>query len=295
MKYNSHQREPLGKTVDREYKLLGKYKQEEFKYGAPTLQGDGAKEILFPLNGEKEEDPHIMKQYVKTHADFGPGEQKDRKYNWPFQTHTHTFGYSDNKGDEGVPKCVNPERVDGAFPKTIIVQKTMEDYSDVTRDELGKPKNLGQGKPPVPEDFRFGVKNVVSDQWNAAKCIYGEPANEKYLEPDKDLGKCTKLNCTNKVKRPEDEHRVFGVPSIRTDIPPMKMQSVADPQNYGNDPSAAELLFPNAFEEYGVTKEDFEQLRSKDVIQKIFENVGIKYKTGKFEVLYARAQELVYI
>jgi hypothetical protein len=294
MKYSSHQREPLGATVNRNYELLDKYKQPEFKFGVPSNQVDSeAKDVLYPLDGEKEDDPATKAQYVKTHADFGPGEQKVRSYNWPFQKEAHAFGLGENKGDEGVPKCLHPERVEGSFPKTIIVQKTMEDFVDVSRDELGKAKNLGQGKPPVPNDFTYGIKNVASNQWNAAKCIYGEPNSAKYLEPDVDLGKCTKLNCTNKVKKPEDEKRVFGVPSIRTDIPSKKMPSISDAQNYGKDPSAAELLFPNAFEEYGITKEDFELLRPKEEIRDIFEKVGISYGTGKFEVIYARAQELV--
>jgi len=62
--------------------------------------------------------------------------------------------------------------------------------------------------------------------------------------PDKDLGKSAKPNCSNTVRKPEDAHRSFGAPSIRTDIPLKVKKSVADYQNYGDEPEAIDLLFP---------------------------------------------------
>jgi hypothetical protein len=35
------------------------------------------------------------------------------------------------------------ERFDGAFPKTVIVKKTVEDFKGVSTDMLGQSKNLG--------------------------------------------------------------------------------------------------------------------------------------------------------
>lgn len=80
----------------------------------------------------------------------------------------------------GAANSVHHERAEGTFPKTVIVKKTVEDMKAVTQDLLGKPKNLGQGKPPVPESFVFGVRNVVgTDNWNAAKCLHGEPSERE--------------------------------------------------------------------------------------------------------------------
>ena len=74
----------------------------------------------------------------------------------------------------------------------------------------------------------FGVRNIVgSDNWNAAKCIHGQPT-DKELHPDKDLGKSIKQGCTNNVRKQEDENRIFGVPTIRTDIPYKNKRSIAD-------------------------------------------------------------------
>jgi hypothetical protein len=81
----------------------------------------------------------------------------------------------------------------------------VEDFKAVSTDPLGKVKNLGQGKPPVPDNFVFGVKNVVgNDVWNAAKCLSGQPSSMKELEPDKDLGKAVRPGTRNVVRRPED-------------------------------------------------------------------------------------------
>jgi hypothetical protein len=80
----------------------------------------------------------------------------------------------------------------------------------------------------VTQDFAFGVRNIQgTDNWNAAQCIHGQP-HERELVPDKDLGRSIKLGCTNVIKRPEDENRIFGTPTIRTDIPYKAKRSVAD-------------------------------------------------------------------
>lgn len=105
----------------------------------------------------------------------------------------------------------------------------------------------------------FGVKNtsiVGNDSWNAAKCLHGEPT-EKELEVDRDLGKCVKPGSRNQVRRPEDANRAFGCPTIRTDIPFKEKRSVADYNNYGDEPEAVDLLFPSTFQELGVTEFDF--------------------------------------
>lgn len=92
--------------------------------------------------------------------------------------------------------------------------------------------------------------------WNAAKCINGDPT-ERELQPDKDLAKSMKANCTNNVRRPEDADRAFGCPTIRVDIPYKQVRSVADYANYGDEPEAVDLLFPSTFTEVGVEESDF--------------------------------------
>jgi hypothetical protein len=94
------------------------------------------------------------------------------------------------------------------------------------------------------------------DHWNAAKCIQGEP-NALQLQPDQDLGTTTRKECRNQVRCPADEQRQFGCPTIRTDIPQRKMKSVADHQNYGDEPEAIDILFPATYTEFNVHEHDF--------------------------------------
>ena len=84
--------------------------------------------------------------------------------------------------------------------------------------------NLGQ--KIYPADRVFGVR-IEPNEWNAGKCINGEP-NSHEVRPDDDLGHTNKFGWRNQPKQ-GDEARVFGVPTIRYDIPKPKQQSVADP------------------------------------------------------------------
>ena len=159
--------------------------------------------MLFPEGGEKHEAPDVAAQYLKTHGDFAPGQQKDRGYKWPVDKTQHRFGYVESDRElQGAAKCIQPERFGSNFPQTRVLQKTVEDYTEVTKDELGRPKNLGQAADP---NIVFGtkVKRPGEDEaWNAALCIHGDPTSQKELEPESDLGRCTKANCTNTVRYP---------------------------------------------------------------------------------------------
>lgn len=65
-------------------------------------------------------------------------------------------------------------------------------------DMLGTVRNLGQGVPDRDPSKPFGAAKKMQD-WNAAKCINGDPT-ERELQPDRDLGRATKKNCTNEVR-----------------------------------------------------------------------------------------------
>ena len=111
------------------------------------------------------------------------------------------------------------------MPKTVFVKSNLQDYLDKKDDKLGKGMNLGQKQ--FPPDRVFGVR-VQSNEWDAGKCIKGE-ANEYEVRPDDNLGKTNKYGFRN-ITKEGDENRIFGVPTIRYDIPKPAQQSVADPQ-----------------------------------------------------------------
>ena len=152
-------------------------------------------------------------------------------------------------------KSIHQERIEEGFPKTVIVKKEIEDFRGTMNDNLGQVKNLGQGFHPLPENHTYGITRDMTGQWNAAKCIHGEP-NERALLPDNDLGRCTKEGSRNVVRSDADMDRAFGCPTIRNDIPGKKQKSVADYQNYGDEPEAVDLLFPATHVEIGVSENE---------------------------------------
>ena len=127
-------------------------------------------------------------------------------------------------------------------------------------------------------------------EWNVGKCITGEPSAQQ-LKPDKDLGITNRIGCRNIVRKPEDANRAFGCPTIRTDIPMKKMKSVADHQNYGDEPEAIDILFPASYLENGVSEADFSVPKDRATIKDIFEKIGYPYKIGKFNAIYNKACE----
>jgi len=53
------------------------------------------------------------------------------------------FGYGEYVEPNAAHKAVAPERIEGSWPKTIIVKKTVEDHRAVAHDNLGQVKNCG--------------------------------------------------------------------------------------------------------------------------------------------------------
>jgi len=94
------------------------------------------------------------------------------------------------------------------------------------------------------------------------------------------------------VRKPEDQDRSFGCPTIRVDIPYKQVKSVADYQNYGDEPEAVDLLFPSTFTEVGIEESDFQMPRDRASIKNLFESIGYSYKIGKFNAMYNKAREI---
>lgn len=288
-KYASKIKEPLGKTFERKYNFPNETQQTAFKYGVPTKFSEyTAKEVIFPSDREILEKEENRKQYIKSHGWYEAGEQKDRGYNWPVDKNEFRFGKKEALIPNEAYYILNPDDSKNTFPQTKIVQKNLDDYKNFKDEPLGKPKNLGQIMPTFDENFVFGKSLQTKDPWNAAKCIRGE-ATYQEAKLDSGLGKSTKFGTRNLTKS-GDEDRVFGTPTIRTDILKPIKKSVADPNNYGDEPPAIHLLFPQKYSDMGLTEEDFKKKRTKEDIKGIFNAIGLTYKIGKFEAIFQRAQ-----
>ena len=81
-------------------------------------------------------------------------------------------------------------------------------------------------------------------------------------------------------------------PTIRTDIPFKVWRSVADYNNYGDEPEAVDLMYPATALELGISEMDFQQMRDRQAIRDLFERIGHTLRQGKFNAVYNKAKEL---
>ena len=142
-KYASAVREPLGQSYQRVYNWPKQVAENQagHSFGVPTGVSMSAKDVLYPSGGAMEEKNETSKMYQRTHGNFGPGEQRTRDYDWQANpriadatgnVQAHPFGYGEQKLLNGAAKSVMPERIEEAFPKTVIVKKIVEDQKAVT-------------------------------------------------------------------------------------------------------------------------------------------------------------------
>jgi len=67
---------------------------------------------------------------------------------------------------------------------------------------------------------------------------------------------------------------------------------VADPQNYGNEVLAVQILFPDFWQRYGLEPDEFHKVRDKEELRDLFDSIGSGLKRGKFEAIYNKASTL---
>lgn len=288
MKYDSQSKTPLGRTVDRAYRMPEAAAAEEFKFGVHTQANEfSCKEIV--SSGLSLAEPEaIRQQYLKSHKSYGPAEQINRQYNWPVDAKDFRFGKV-GRDVENMNVIMRPDAPDESFPKTKIIAKNQLDFDDYYEDHLGKPANLGQANPYVSDATTYG-KPLEKSEWDAGQCIRGSSSLEAAL-PDADLGRATHSGFRNTTK-PGDEGRSFGVPSVRLDVKPPENVSVADTQNYGTDPKVIDLLYPESYEFMGLTEQDFDLRRPREEIRDIFARIGYQFPAGKFQAIFQKSKEL---
>lgn len=62
---------------------------------------------------------------------------------------------------------------------------------------------------------------------------------------------------------------IYGVPTIRSDIPAPRIRRISDRTNYGEEGNAYSLLHPTIFGQKGVFERDFFKTRSKKEVRHI--------------------------
>ena len=174
--YLSNKREPLGKPYVRGHVLPPAIAARGFGQPAPQdVSGDQTKHLLHPKERITPEEERQM--YVKSHANYEPGEQRHRGYNWvdkdgAIDPSTHRFG-GKNKGGmiNGVAKAFNPALDEEWSRPPMVVEKRLEDFRELNSESLGGVKNLGFGSRPSGPEKVFGMASQHAPEWGVRECI----------------------------------------------------------------------------------------------------------------------------
>lgn len=294
--YESARRDPLGKSMVRGHKIpesvdtFGSKIDAKFKDKNPE-----AKSLIYPVGTELDENvplpdgsdaDKLHDLYVRTHGNYAPGEQRRRGYNWDaagFTPDAHVFGITEKTPYyNGVAKALtqNTEQ------ETKLIPRAVSDFKLANTQSLGQSKNLGQrNRVGIGASHVFGVPSRRVEEWGVQQLICGDYPDQDQ-KPDPDLGKSLKSGFRNESSSTE---RVYGAPSIRTDLNAPKVKSVADNQNYGNEPDAFSLIYPSDALNGGLEEDEFLCLRSKSELEELFEgsNSGLEGR-GKqiFEAIF---------
>ncbi|KAG7390435.1 hypothetical protein PHYPSEUDO_007958 [Phytophthora pseudosyringae] len=288
--YASHKREPLGKTYLRGHKLPAQTQKPEFAFGISGTFCESAKELLYPSTSARLQNSQENEAlYKRSHGSVAPGEQTNRNYRWEaakIDPAKHRFGVKPVGRDGGeVAEILNPEMNESAVPPAVAPGHLADRRT--LYDHLGKPKHLGAADiDNLPSDHVFGVTTQDSD--SAWLCIQGEYSAEEQ-QPDPDLGRAVNHGWRNATA----DARLFGIPTIRSDIPAPARRSVADGQNYGDDVSAQALLYPEEFASSGVANSEFAEPRNQKYLRVLFQKIGHTVPDEDFELIWKQATQSV--
>lgn len=297
--YASSKREPLGQGYVRGHKIpdgLGTERPFGMAIDAQLKEREGqARRLMFPTEQPPVDDGEGTKAhelYVKSHGDYMPGEQRRRNYDWAttqVDPNTHRFGATEKEDlREGVRKALQPALDETQQQPATITTKLHADYKAAAVDRLGVVKQLGTGERDLAPDHTFGVpslRNGVREP--GVEELMKLSLSEEQQQPDADLGKSLREGYRNIAP----EGRVFGVPSIRTDMSLPAKRSVTCTRNYGNEPDARQLLRPPLSVERGVHEAHYIQLRTKEEVQDIVQDAEINLTPDQFDAIFDMAMQ----
>lgn len=320
--YESNKREPLGRAHIRGHRLPDQHSDPRFRFGqatnAPNHPNDqNGKDVISPIGAQVDEQ-FTHEQYVRSHYAFSPGEQVQRRYAWPTAVAEDPwFRFGRLAKTEGRQDSVASAVFGGAsgsaeeapreVPQLRVVQKNGEDFRQSVLESLGKGRTGLQGPPPVPLGFTYGSRTKYGD--TAGEAIRGNYTPEE-MQPDHDLGKCTREGRRNIAPGP---HHIFGKPSgmpraasagaLRPSFqtPPPKNAALNDDTAQGSglkeatarrclawtyDSGADQAISPDCATE---AIANFAQPRSRQEVRDLLEGIDCDVAPGEFEQVWEAA------
>ncbi|XP_059777929.1 EF-hand domain-containing family member B [Balaenoptera ricei] len=240
-----------------------------------------------------------------------------------FDTLLAAFRHYDKKGDGAIDKAELQEACDQA--SVHIDEKLLDqlfEYCDVDNDGLINYLEFAnflnwKDKTPFKEyEERVIIKGGKPDCANPAEANVEESEPALLIKPEdivlKEPGSSEKtlrtlLRPSDKVSNhykttsseisavvgavPSTCYPIYGVPTIRSDIPAPQIRRISDRTNYGEEGNAYSLLHPTIFGQKGLFERDFFKTRSKKEIAEILCNIGVKLSEDEFENVWNLASE----
>lgn len=231
--YASELKEPLGKSMTYGFKMPEEMQGGEFKFGKPTNTSEPVKTVMYPPEG-----PGAVS------AAKEPMAQTQRGYDWAkvqIDPTDFRFGAVAKRGKE---ESYNPTQL---VPLATVQQRVQ------SGGEVGRPRKAGYA-PQADPNHTFGL--TASGQRESMAQVLMQTA-----DAPTDIGKSTiksatlrKLRDADRATNPVDESRSFGMPSVRSDKPPPVAPKITGNTNFGDEPSANQLLFPTPDTRAGAAK-----------------------------------------
>eukprot|EP00892_Ulva_mutabilis_P010820 jgi/Ulvmu1/810/UM010_0184.1 len=309
--YHSNTREPLGKSWNRGHSIPSHLGTDvPFGHRINAKQNSAvslARSALAPVDREHEDSDepgtaaHVL--YVRTHGAYAPGEQRRRPYDWAatgINPAAHRFGAVEKSHTvNGVGKALNPDLGEAGPPGAQIVNRRVEEHRLVNGEVLGQPRRLGAGDRGLPADFTFGKPSLPKGgkEDGVGDLLHGAYTVEQQ-QPDADLGKSLREGFRNVLPAAADGSidagsgvggRIFGVPSVRTDLHPPTRASIANAQNFGAEPDAAALLSPCSTADRGVNEEHYTLRRDAASVRGLLGGAGITMADDEFSACFSEA------
>ncbi|XP_054450833.1 EF-hand domain-containing family member B [Pteronotus mesoamericanus] len=238
-----------------------------------------------------------------------------------FDTLLAAFRHYDKKGDGVVDKAELREACEQA--NLHLDEKLLDllfDYCDVDNDGLINYLEFSnflnwKDKMPLKEyEERVVIKGRKPDCANSAEVNVGESEPTLLIKPEDIVLNGSSEKTLRTLLRPNDKvsshyktssseisavvgavpsmcYPIYGVPTIRSDIPAPRIRRISDRTNYGEEGNAYSLLHPSVFGQKGVFERDFFQTRSKKEIAQILCNIGVKLSDEEFENVWILASK----
>ncbi|GAB1301181.1 EF-hand domain-containing family member B [Apodemus speciosus] len=166
------------------------------------------------------------------------------------------------------------------YEKRVIVKGKKPDCENVTET------SMGEAEPHLlinPEDI---VPKEPGSSEETLRTILrpGDKVSDQYKTTSSEINAVVGAN-------PSLCYPIYGVPTIRCDIPAPRIRRVSDMNNYGDEGNAYSLLHPSIFSQKGVFERDFFKTRSKEEISDILTNIGVKLSEEEFENVWNLASK----